>query len=97
MPTPVGMTGRQRRYGVSVSGVGVLIRMRLGSGFGMVFGMQVMAASGMGMVGRGFHILIAMMFGGLAVMLRGLFVMVRGGFVMFGDLRRVGHGCLPAG
>nr|WP_294552107.1 hypothetical protein [uncultured Rhodopila sp.] len=70
----------------------MLIRMQPGSGFRVMFRMQMMAAGGMGMMSGGFGVLIAMMFGALAVVLRGLFVMVRGGLVMFGDLRRVGHG-----
>jgi hypothetical protein len=75
--------------------VGVMLGMQLGSRIRMVFGMLVMAVRGVGVMGGGLDILVAMMVRGLAVMLGRLLVMGRGGLVMVGDLRRVRHGVSP--
>ena len=65
--------------------------MQLGSGSGMMFRMQVMALSGMGMISGRLDIFVVMIFGGLPVMLRCLFVMLRRLLVMFGNFSCVRH------
>jgi hypothetical protein len=52
---------------------------------GVVMGMRAVAGSGMGVMRRGFRVVILIMLGGFAVMMRGFFVMFCRGLMMFAD------------
>ena len=73
----------------------VMFGVRLAGLGGVVMGMMAVAGRGMGMVCRGFVIIVFIVLGGFTMMMRGLFVMFGGVVMVLAGGMFVRHGELP--